>query len=148
MSKNNQDKRGSDSVVGIEGDALVTRYMGTKDIREMMEKDQYIEAFIHTQLGIEKILWAKIVDVFEGKKAERVGQIIDSSAEDRSRTKTAELIKWAHFLGAINHSQYGDLNDFNKKRNKIIHSHGKWWYRNEYSEALQKAIRVLEKEGL
>lgn len=33
---------------------LVTRYMGAKNIREMMQKDQYIEAFTHTQLGIEK----------------------------------------------------------------------------------------------
>lgn len=58
---------------------LVTRYMGAKNIREMMQKDQYIEVFTHTQLGIEKILWDKIVGIFESEKAMLVRKTIEES---------------------------------------------------------------------
>jgi hypothetical protein len=51
-------------------------------------------------------------------------------------------------LGAINDNEFSDLIDFNKKRNKIIHGHGKWWDSTEYSGALQKGVRFLENNGL
>ena len=74
---------------------LVTRYMGAKNIREMMQKDQYIEVFTHTQLGIEKILWDKIVGIFESEKAMLVRKTIEESTgrTDRSNATTGELIK-------------------------------------------------------
>ena len=128
----------------------VTRYMGAKNIREMMQKDQYIEAFTHAQLGIEKILWDKIVGIFENKKASIVRQAIEDSRDgkDRSNTTTAELIKWAHFLGAIDNDEWSALIDFNKKRNDIIHGHGQWWhFDKKHREALNKGIRFLEKNG-
>ena len=43
------------------GEFRVVRYKGTKNIVEMMERGEYVEAFIHAQLGVEKILWDKIV---------------------------------------------------------------------------------------
>ena len=127
---------------------LVTRYMGAKNIREMMPKDQYIEVLTHTQLGIEKILWDKIVGIFESEKAMIVRKTIEESrgGKDRSNTTTAELIKWARFLGAIDNNEWSDLIDFNKRRNDIIHGHGQWWHFNKkYREALYKGIRFLEK---
>ena len=134
------------------GEFRVVRYKGTKNIVEMMERGEYVEAFIHAQLGVEKILWDKIVEIFEGEKAMKVRRAIEESErkkEDRSNTNTYELIKWATFLGAINVDESSDLRDFNSKRNKIIHGHGEWWhFKKKYKQALQKAIRFLEKNGL
>jgi hypothetical protein len=124
--------------------------MGAKNIREMMQKDQYIEVFTHTQLGIEKILWDKIVGIFESEKAMLVRKTIEESRgrTDRSNATTGELIKWAHFLGAIDNYEWSDLIDFNKKRNDIIHGHGQWWhFDKKHREALYKGIRFLEKNG-
>jgi len=152
LNKNNQNKQVSASDSGIAKEAAwVVRYIGAGKIEEMMiEDEQYIEAFAHTQLGIEKILWDRIVEIFEGEKAMAVREVIDESrrGEDKSKTKTAELIKWAHFLGAINGDEYSDLIDFNNKRNRIMHGHGKWWYLEEYKEALKKGIRFLNENGL
>ena len=86
-------------------------------------------------MSLEKILWDKIVALFEGKKAMIV-------------RRTYELIKWAHFLNAINDNEFSDLKDFNGQRNHLFHSHGGWWNRSEYKEALIKGIRFLEKNNL
>ena len=147
MNKHNQNIEVSDSGTGRD-EVQVVRYIGVKNIVEMMEKKQYIEAFTHAQHGIEKILWDKIVATFEGEKAMIIGRTIEESrnGKDRSNTTTAELIKWAHFLRAIDDNEYSDLVDFNKNRNKIIHGHGQWWY-SQGREALQKAIRFLEKNS-
>ena len=155
LDKNNHEQEcqkqvfNSDSVK-LKETAQVIRYKGTKDINEMISNEQYIEAFTHTQLGIEKILWDKIVRIFEDEKAKMVRRTINAhkKSDDRSNTTTAELIKWAHFLGAIDDNEYSDLKDFNKKRNEIIHGHGRWWHFEEYIEALRKAIRFLERNGL
>ena len=141
MNKSNKKIHISDSAKAKDK-VLVVRYMGPKIIREMIKNEQYIEAFVHTQLDIEKILWDNIVGFFETKKASVVRQKINKS---KSITRTHELIKWAHFLGAINDDEFGDLIDFNKKRNGIIHGHGEWWNLKEYREALQKGVRFLEK---
>jgi len=132
--------------ITLKEDIEIVRYKGSKIIREMIERNEYIEAFTHTQLGIEKILWDKIVGIFEGKKAMEVRKTIEESKKgrDKQNTKTYELIKWAHFLRAINDDEFKDLGCFNRKRNKIMHSHGEWWDKKEYKEAFQKGIRFLE----
>jgi len=147
MNKNNQNKHVSDSIT-LKDTVEVVRYKGAQNIREMIEKKQYIEAFIHTQLGIEKILWDKIVGIFEGEKAMMVSRTINESRGDKSNTRTYELIKWAHILGAIDDNDFKDLKVFNKARNSIMHGHGKWWSAKDYLEALQKGISFLEKNGL
>jgi len=133
-----------------EDQMTVTRYEGAQNIRQMMMENHYIEAFVHTQLGIEKILWDKIVAIFERKKAMIVRRTIEESrkGEDKTHTKTYELIKWAHFLNAIDDNEFSDLIDFNHRRNDLFHSHGEWWNRSEYKEALIKGIRFLEKNNL
>ncbi|MBS7636738.1 hypothetical protein KEJ37_05325 [Candidatus Bathyarchaeota archaeon] len=103
---------------------MVIRYKGSKDIKEMMEKGEFIEAFVHTQLGIEKILWDKIVGMFEHEKAREVGRRIE---EKGKKVSTYELIKWSYLLGAITIDECKALEKFNKGRNQIIHGHGKWW---------------------
>jgi len=118
-----------------EDQITVTRYEGAQNIRQMMMENRYIEDFVHTQLGIEKILWDKIVALFEGKKAMIV-------------RRTYELIKRAHFLNAIDDNEFSDLKYFNHERNHLIHNHGEWWNRSEYKEALIKGIRFLEKNNL
>jgi hypothetical protein len=154
LNKNNQNKQlsASDSGTGKEAArARVVRYIGAGKIEEMMEdEEKYIGAFAHTQLGIEKILWDRIVKIFESEKAIKVREVIEKSREekDKSPTSTFELIKWAHFLGAINDDEYSDLTDFNKKRNGIMHGHGQWWYLEEYKKALKKGIRFLKENGL
>jgi hypothetical protein len=157
LNKNSQNKQlsASDSGVGEETALRLTRYIGARKIEEMIEKEriedkQYIEAFAHTQLGIEKILWDRIVEIFEGEKAIKVREVIEKSREekDKSPTSTFELIKWAHFLGAINDDEYSDLTDFKKKRNDIMHGHGQWYYPEKYKEALKKGIRFLSENGL
>ena len=134
------------------GEFRVVRYKGTTNILEMIERGEYVEAFIHAQLGVEKILWDKIVEIFEDEKAMEVRKAIEESERkkgDRSNTTTYELIKWATFLGAIDVDESSDLRDFNSKRNKIIHGHGEWWhFKKKYRQALQKAIRFLEKNSL
>jgi hypothetical protein len=60
---------------------------------ERLWKEGNIEAFTHAQLGIEKILWDKIVGIFEGEKAMIVRRAIEESKEDKSKTTTYELIK-------------------------------------------------------
>jgi hypothetical protein len=157
LNENNQIKHVSDSGRGAEK-ALVVRYMGAKDIKEMMEGRHYVEAFAHVQLGIEKILWdfskAKKRCRSEGRlkknktrRREKTRPTTAPAELIRSRTTTFELIKWAHFLGAITEPEFSDLYDFNDKRNNIIHGHGEWWYPKEYSEAFQKAIRFLRQKG-
>jgi len=134
------------------GEFRVVRYKGTTNILEMIERGEYVEAFIHAQLGVEKTLWDKIVEIFEDEKAMEVRKAIEESERkkgDRSNTTTYELIKWATFLGAIDVDESSDLRDFNSKRNKIIHGHGEWWhFKKKYRQALQKAIRFLEKNSL
>jgi hypothetical protein len=151
LNENNRNKQlfASDSGTAKEA-ARVVRYIGAGEIEKRMEKGDYIEAFAHTQLGVEKILWNRIVESFETKKAKVVRQVIEESnnGKDKSRTSTFELIKWAHFLGAINDDEYSDLTDFNKKRNGIMHGHGQWWHLEEYKEALKKGIRFLSENGL
>jgi hypothetical protein len=137
----------SDHVTAKE-DVQVIRYKGSVNIKDLMKNKMYIEAFVHTQLGIEKILWDGIVSIFEPTKARAVRTTINHS---KSLTKTVELIKWANYLGAINHDEYADLMDFNKKRNRVMHVHGKWWDVGEEEsnrEALRKGIRFLEKNGM
>jgi hypothetical protein len=150
LDKNNQDKQASDYGVGEETDLRLTRYIGAGKIGEMIENGQHIEAFTHTQLGVEKILWDRIVKIFEGEKAIKVREAIEKIWEekDKSPASTSELIKWAHFLGAINDNEYSDLKDFNMKRNDIIHGHGQWYYPEKYKEALEKGIRFLRENGL
>jgi hypothetical protein len=114
-----------------------------------MEKEQYVESFVHSQLAIERILWGKIVGLFNGGKAVNVRKTIDDWTRKHARTATTfELIKWAHFLGAIDRDDFSNLNDFNKKRNDLLHGHGEWWTAqhttSEYKEALEKGIRFLE----
>lgn len=133
-----------------EDKTMVVRYEGPENIRKMIKKGKYIEAFVHTQLGIEKILWDKIVSLFQGEKASIVRRTIEESegGEDKIHTKTRELIKWAHFLGAIDDKEFSDLVDFNRKRNRLFHRHGEWWNPTDYEEALEKGIRFLEKNKL
>jgi hypothetical protein len=155
LNKNNQNKQVSASDSGTAKEtAGVVRYIGASKIEKMIEKEtienkQYIEAFVHTQLGIEKILWDRIVEIFEGEKAMAVRQAIEDSrkGKDKSRTSTFELTKWAHFLGAITEDEFSELIDFNNERNRIIHGHGQWWDAEEYKEALKKGIRFLSENG-
>ena len=132
-----------------EDKVMVVRYEGSENIRKMVRDGKYIEAFIHTQLGIERILWNKIVAVFEGGKAMVVRRTIEESkgGEDKQYTTTRELTKWAHFLNAIDDNEFSDLKDFNKKRNHLFHRHGEWWYKSKYEEALNKGIKFLEKNN-
>ena len=149
MIQKNENKKGSDFGKGKES-ARVIRYYGTEKIIEMMKNKQYIEAFVHTQLGVEKILWDRILGIFEDELAIKIRQLIENyrKGEDKSRTNTGELIKWAHFLTAIDDNEHGELIDFNRKRNMIMHGHGAWYNENEYEEALNKGIRFLNKYGL
>jgi hypothetical protein len=150
LSKNKQIFA-SDSGKGKDTIVRVVRYIGAAKIEERMKTgEDYIEAFAHTQLGIEKILWDRIVEIFEGEKAVKVRKVIEKSKaeKDKPPTTTHELIKWAHFLGAINDDEYSELTDFNRKRNSIMHGHGQWWHTKSYKEALKKGIRFLRKNGL
>jgi hypothetical protein len=126
--------------------ATVIRYKGAVAIRQMINNDQMIEAFVHTQMGIEILLWDKIVEIFKDRKASEVRTAIEKSnkGKDKTATSTYELMKWAHFLGALNDQDYGHLIDFNAKRNDLIHGHGKWWSAENYKEALQHGVRFLE----
>jgi len=83
----------------------------------MMAENQMIEAFVHTQLAIEVILWNKIVEIFQEQKAREVLTTIENSnkGKDKTNTSTYELIKWSHFLGALNDKDFGHLIDFNSK---------------------------------
>ena len=47
---------------------MVVRHEGSESIHKMVKEDKYIEAFVHTQLGIENILWNKIVAFLKKKK--------------------------------------------------------------------------------
>lgn len=151
LNKNNQNKQISVFDSGkAEEKAWVVRYIGTENIEAMFRNKQYIEAFLHTQLGVEKILWDKIIGMFKGKEAIAVRNTIEGSRDrkDKSRTHTAELIKWTHFLRVINDDEYSDLMDFNRKRNDIMHSHGSWWDGESYKEALKKGTRFMNENGM
>ena len=128
----------------------IIRYEGAKRIEAMREKGQYVEAFFHTQLGIERILWNKIVGIFTGEKAMIVRRTIEENrgGQNKTYTRTSELIKWTHFLGVIDNNEFGDLVDFNGKRNRLLHGHGKWWNPNIYDQALKKGIKFLEENGM
>jgi hypothetical protein len=141
MVADNRNIETSDHSHGVDA-ASVARYKGTQQIVDMMHRGEYIEAFVHAQLAIEKALWDRIVQLFVGEKAMLVRRTIDAS---KSVTSTYELIKWAHFLGAIDGSEHGDLMTFNAGRNKIFHSHGEWWNARQYREALEKGIGFLKK---
>lgn len=139
----------SDLVNEITEKFEVVRYKGANAIREMMDNNQIIEAFVHAQLAIEVLLWDKIVDNFKDQKATEVRTTIENSKKgrDKANTSTYELIKWSHFLGGLNDNDFSDLTDFNTKRNDLIHGHGKWWNAETYKEAIQKGIRFLERNN-
>jgi hypothetical protein len=127
----------------------IIRYEGSQNIRKMIDEKKLIEAFVHTQLGIERILWNKVVCLFEGEKAMIVRRTIEETRKGNYKiyTKTAELIKWSHFLGAIDINEFNDLINFNQKRNHLMHRHGEWWDFNNYKEALERGIEFLEKNN-
>ena len=77
-----------------------------------------------------------------------VRRTIEEEKGDKQNTKTYELIKWAYFINSIDDNEFSELKDFNKKRNNLIHSHGGWWEKKHYKEALNKGIRFLEKNNL
>lgn len=65
MTKSDEKKQVSDS--GTEKDKVrVVRYIGGKNIREITKRGEYIEAFTHTQLCVEKILRDRIREVSKG----------------------------------------------------------------------------------
>jgi hypothetical protein len=148
MNKKKKDMVVSDLTEGIER-VQVVRYKGANALRDMMKQHQIIEAFVHAQLAIETILWDKIVKNFKDQKATEIRTKIENSknGKDKANTSTYELIKWSHFLGAINDDDYSNLNDFNTKRNDLIHGHGNWWNADTYKEALKKGIKYLEQNG-
>jgi len=123
---------------------FVIRYKGSKAISEMIEKGQPLEAFAHAQLYIEKILWDRIVEVFSSQKSMEVRREVDKFQKEHITT-TFELIKWGHILGAINQDEYGDLVDFNRARNRLMHTHGEWYFLDKHAEALKKGIRFIER---
>ena len=115
----------------------------------MVRKSDYITAFTHTQHGIEKILWDKIVSVFQGLTSSEVrGRIDRVGSEKQSHIMTHELITWAFIVGGITDDEYRDLLEFNGNRNKIVHGHGNWWFGKNYKGALGKGIRFLEANGM
>jgi len=130
-------------------DITVLRYKSSTGIRAMIAENQIIEAFVHTQLAIEVILWNKIVELFREHKSTEVLTTIENSnkGKDKANTSTYELIKWSHFLCALNDNDFGHLIEFNAKRNELIHGHGKWWSVETYKEALQQGIRFLEQNN-
>ena len=136
------EEKGVKDRITFEESMTVIRFKGSMNIKEMMRSGRYIEAFAHAQLGIEKILWDKILRIFEPNKARSIGETINQS---KLRTRTMELIKWAQFLGAISKEEYADLVDFNRKRNRIMNIQGHWWNVEDFQQALQKGIRFLEK---
>jgi dihydropteroate synthase len=127
----------------------VIRYLGSKSIERMMENEQFIDAFVHAQLDIEKILWDKVVGIFKNEpvKAMEVRRRIDNF--EGKKPTTRQLIDWSYFLGAITREEFDALTEFNKARNRIIHGHGEWWVLDEnkkqyYKDKLKLAIQFLE----
>ncbi len=138
--------RVNDAATGEETDSIV-RYMGSSVITEMIGKGQYVEAFVHTQLAVERILWERINRIFEGERATQTRNRIESRRKNRSFARTHELIEWAFILGVINDAEHGLLVDFNSKRNSILHAHGQWWRKTEYLQTLEKAVHFLERNS-
>ncbi len=137
MNTIDENKRVVDSGKASESSAVI-RYKGTDQLRQMIDNGDYIGAFVHIQLGVEKILW------------DRIERTLKKPIPDKSRIHTYELITWAHFMGLINDTEFSKLIDFNKKRNEVIHGHGVWWYAQEqkYRSALRKVVRFLEDNEL
>jgi hypothetical protein len=151
MNKNKQHKQESASDSGhAEESSQVVRYVGASMINIMMENEQYAGSFTNIQLGIEYLLLNRIIEVFQGEKKIKVRESIEAYCRKKEKffAQTAELIKWAYVLGAIDKNEYSDLKDFNKKRNIFIHGHGEWYNKEEYKEALIKGIRFLKDNGL
>lgn len=138
---NNHDVNIEDHGNGDDG-IKITRYKGSKNIKEMIEEDKYIEAFTHCQMGVEKILLDKIAAIDSDKSA----SIEKKIKEEKFRT--FELIKWSYLLGVITDDDYKKLRAFNKSRNKVIHGHGNWWNATDYKESLQKAVAFIETNGM
>jgi hypothetical protein len=146
LNKSRRNRQVADTARETAG---LVRYIGAREIEERVARGDYIEAFVYAELGIEKILWERIIKVFKGGKAIAVRQAIEDSrkGKDKSRTSTFELIKWAHFLGAITEDEFNELINFNNVRNRIIHGHGLWWDLEEYKEILKEGIRFLRENG-
>ena len=136
-------KSDSDSLK-LRDNVSVVRYAGSPRIRKMIDDSQFVEAFVHTQLAIEKILWDKIAGVLSGERGSKFRGTVDNW---KGHTYTSELIKWAFFLGAIEHDDLVALSDFNDKRNRVVHRHGEWWSAKDHMEALEKGIRFIQKNG-
>lgn len=138
MNTSDENKKVVDSGRASDESAAIIRYKGTDLLRQMIDNGDYIEAFVHAQLGVEKILW------------DRIERTLKKPIPDKSRIHTYELITWAHFMGLINDTEFSKLIYFNKKRNEVIHGHGVWWHaqKQKYRSALRKAIQFLENNKL
>lgn len=138
MNTSDENKKVADSGRASDESAAIIRYKGTDLLRQMIDNGDYIEAFVHAQLGVEKILW------------DRIERTLKKAIPDKSGIHTFELITWAHFMGLINDAEFSKLRDFNKKRNEVIHGHGVWWHaqKQKYGSALRKAIQFLENNKL
>jgi len=123
--------------------------LGSKQLRELVSEDKYLEAFIHTQLAVEKLLWDRIIGTLDAPKASNASAIMENERKkDRFPIGTWVLILWAHILGAIDEREFEILVDFNSKRNAVVHGHGRWWNVSVYSKSLDNAIAFVEKSGM
>jgi len=126
----------------IEEKIKITRYEGYGNIRKMVNEGKLIEAYVHAQHSIERILWDKAKGLFEGERGMIMTRTIDESEETVS---TNELLRWCHYLGVIDQAEYSALKNFNSERNKLIHEHGRWFYLSQLKDALNKGISFIEK---
>lgn|SRR3989304_2403670 len=86
----------------------------------LVDTNVWLERLLDQERAEDIRLWDKIVGIFESEKAMLVRKTIEESRgrTDRSNATTGELIKWAHFLGAIDNYEWSDLIDFNNKEKR------------------------------
>lgn len=115
----------------------------------MEKNDNFIEAFVHCQLAIEKILFDMIAKSL-GTRIELKLNKFDKNGKEIQPAffKTSELIRWSYLIGAIGKEEYNDLQAFNRSRNRIVHTHGKWWEKKEFRQNLSKGITFMEKNDM
>src|SRR5690348_9188363 len=110
----------------------VVRYEGSGDIKSMADRGEYVMAFAYTQQGIEKILWDKIVGVFQSPESSKMRIRIAELKKRQIYVTTLQLIYWAFIVGAIKGDELDDLKSFNSGRNSVVHGHGNWWSGTEF----------------
>lgn len=130
----------------------VIRFWSTTQIRDALEKGEYIDAVVHTQFLVERVLIDLIVSEARDDRSQMLRRRkIDgwSGGSYHPLLTLYSLIEIAWLLGVITDQEHGELDSFRRVRNLVFHRHGNWSPDHDFQQRIEgttrSALRFIQK---